>query len=96
MEEPVVELGAHHLNALGQHKAPLKLAGGDAPVQINAITGVLLPAADGQLTVLNLNQQVSFTEAGHRQRDSQAAVTDLFDVVGRVSSIPSFCEAAIE
>src|SRR5687768_12331250 len=46
MEKSVVELGACDLNAFSQYKAPLKLAGSDAAVQINTFACVFLPAAD--------------------------------------------------
>src|SRR5688572_26672200 len=59
MKKSVVELRTHHFNAFSQHKAPLKLAGGNAAVQIDSVACVLLPATDGQLPVLNLNLEVS-------------------------------------
>jgi hypothetical protein len=86
MQKPVIEPGTFNLYAFRQHKGALELASGDAAMQENpAFRIILLPAPDDQLIVFLLDLQIIHGEPGHRQRDAQPVIADLFDVVGRVA-----------
>ena len=53
MQEPVVERRAAHLDPLGEDKRSLKLARGDAAMQVDPLRVVGLLAADDELVVLD-------------------------------------------
>jgi hypothetical protein len=86
VQQPVVEPGALHLHPFRQHEGALELPRGDAAMQEDAPLGiVLLAAADHQLVVLLRDLQVVHGEAGDGQRDAQAVIAGLLDIVGRVA-----------
>ena len=85
MQQPVLQVRARDLDAVGQHEAALELARGDAAVQEDpALRVVALAAADHQLVVLECDREVVLAEAGHGQRDAVGGVAALLDVVGRI------------
>src|SRR5579883_3382480 len=53
VQEPILEPGAGDLDAVGEHERALKLARGNAAVEIDPILVVDLLAADDQLVVLD-------------------------------------------
>ena len=86
VQQAVVQPGALHLDALGQHEGALELPGGDAAMEEDrGPRFVLLPAADHQLVVLLRDLQVVHGEAGDGQGDAQPGLAGLLDVVGRIA-----------
>src|SRR5579883_427983 len=99
VQQPVVEPGGRDLDAFGQHESPLKLAGGDATVEIDALAVVLVLAPHDQLIVLDHDAQVIEREARHRQREAQRMLPGLLYVVGRIAvglSLGDTVEHALE
>src|SRR5262249_18998615 len=98
IQQSVVERGAGHLDAVGQDETALELPRGDAAVQEHAAGLVALLAAGHQLVVLDLNRQILARETGDRQRDAEAALAALLDIVGRVAlaSLADAIERAFE
>ena len=87
MQQAVVQLGALDNQAFGQDETALELPGGDAAVQehpVGFLGAIVLAALDDQLVVGQLHAEVVVGKAGHGQRDPQAILADLLDVVGRV------------
>jgi hypothetical protein len=86
MQQTVVESGFLYLNSLRQNETALELAGGDSPMQEYPIGIVVnLSTTDGQLVVLDSDGQIIHGKARHREGDPQSVVTDLLDIVRRVS-----------
>src|SRR5262249_12602290 len=71
-EQPIAEIGGLDLDAVGQHERAAELPGGDAAMNEVARLVVLLPAADGELVVLQRDVQLIALEARYRQNDAQA------------------------
>src|SRR5690606_18102445 len=84
-EQAIVERRPRDLDTLCEHEAALELARGDPAVQIDPLLVLLLPAADDQLAIFDLNLQVLPRESGNCQRDAQAGFADLLDVIGRIT-----------
>ena len=76
MQQAVVEPGAAHLDALGEHERALELARRDAAMQIDALRVVGLLAADHQLVVLDRDRQIGHREAGHGEGDAQRVLAE--------------------
>ena len=85
MQQPVVEPGAAHLDALGQHEGALELPRGNAAMQVDVLAFLDLLAANDELVVLDGDRQIAHPEAGDRQRDAQLVFAKLLDVVGRIT-----------
>ena len=66
MQQAIVELGTHHLDALGQQEGFLELPRGDAAMQEGAIALVGLLAAENQLVLLDGDRQIAVTKTGDR------------------------------
>ena len=86
MQKAVIQPGTFDIYAFCQHKGALELAGGDAAMQENpTLRIILLSPADDQLIVFLRDLQIIHGKPGHRQRNAQPVIADLFDVVGRVA-----------
>src|SRR5262245_53951698 len=85
MQQTVLELGALHLDVVGELEAALEGSGGDAAVQELAllVLGLLL-GADGEHLLLDVDVELVLAEAGHRHADPVLVVGEPLDVVGRV------------
>lgn len=82
MEKTVLQERAPHLDAIGQHKAPLELSGRDATVQKHTlIFYVGLPTTDHKGAVLNCDRKFLLGETSHGQRDPVPRWAGLFNVV---------------
>src|SRR5690348_13893805 len=68
VQKSVLEPGAGDFDAVGQDERALKLARGDAAMEIDPVLVVDLLAADDQLVVFDLHCQVVHGEAGDGER----------------------------
>src|SRR6056297_273732 len=93
MKQAVINRCAAYFYTIGQNKTALELTGGNAAMQIDSILVLHLPAANGQLVVLDLNIQGLHRKASNRQRNTQAALTNLFNIVGGVAFTAGFTKA---
>src|SRR6185369_3415905 len=86
MEQAVLEVGALHLDVVGELEAPLEVARGDAAVQVLALLVVrLLGAGDGERLLLEVDADLVLGEARHRHRDAVVVLAKPLDVVGRIA-----------
>src|SRR5579859_501586 len=85
MEKAVVEPGALHLDALGQHEGALELARRDAAMEKDALALVLLLAAHDELVVLDGEAQILQRETRECQRQTQRIFAGLLYVVRRIA-----------
>src|SRR5258707_13064539 len=85
VQQPIVERGARHLDAVGQHEGALELARGDAAVEIDAVLVVGLLAAHDELVVLDLDVEIGHREAGDGERDAQGILAGLLDIAGWIA-----------
>ena len=85
MQEAVVEFGANNFDPLGQHEIALELARRNPAMQINPVGIVGLPATDEELVIFEFDRKIGFRESCDSERDTQAARTDLFDIIGWVA-----------
>jgi hypothetical protein len=89
-QEPVLQIGSFDFDSLRQNKGLLKLAGGNAPVQVFPGRLFLLPAADDEFVLLHGHVQLIEREARYGERDSQGfgpggRLCKPLDVVGGIS-----------
>src|SRR5512137_598972 len=89
-EQPVHQIGAEHLHAVGKKKGALELAGGDAAMEEMPLAVLYLPAPDDELIFLERDIELVAGEAGDRQGDAQPLrfalrTRQALDIVGRVA-----------
>lgn len=82
MQQPVLDPGARHLNAVGKDKGPLEGACGDAAMEEHPafFRVVGLPAPDDKLAILDGDRKIGLPEASDRKGDAEAVFGGLFDV----------------
>src|SRR5260221_5280026 len=85
VQQPIVERGARHLDAVGQHEGALELPRGDDAMEIDALLVVGLLTAHDELIVLDLDVEIVHREAGNGERDAQRILAGLLDIVGRIA-----------
>jgi hypothetical protein len=93
IQQAIVESGSDNLNSFGQDEAPLKLAGGNSPVQVQPAFIISLPSSDHQLIILDLNRKIIHGETGNRQCYPQSVVTDLLYIVRGITLCRAFGDA---
>src|SRR5262245_28553846 len=97
MEQAVLERGAGHAHVVGKLEAALEGAGGDAAMQVAAITVAIGNLAGNAQAVLLLDDlDVLVGEAGHREGDPVAVFASLLDVVGRIAGAGALIGYSIE
>src|SRR5690606_12366758 len=88
-EQAVLQARAPHLHPVGQHEGPLELPRGDAAMQEFAFGLVGLPAAYGELVLLERHVELVAGKTCDRERDPQEAArlagADALDIVGRIA-----------
>lgn len=95
MQQTVIKRCTLHLYTVRQHERALELPRGNATVQINPAFIVLLPAADGEMIVFQLDIQIIHGKSGHRERDPKPVRARLLDVI-RGITIPGIFLQALE
>src|SRR5262249_43595853 len=85
MQQAIVEPGPADLDAFGQDKRPLKLAGRNSAMQIDALRVVDLPTAHDELIVLDRDSEIIGLKTRDRESDPQCVFAELLDIVGWVA-----------
>src|ERR1700761_4688935 len=84
LQQSICQRGSGDFDAVSQDEAAQKLSRRDATVKERFAVCVCLTAANHQLAVLFGDAKLFYRKARHRERYANAAVFQLFDIVGRV------------
>src|SRR5690606_32997640 len=99
VEEPVLEVGALHLDMIGELEPALEAAGRDAAVQVAplalALLGLLL-AAHGERALLHIHLDLIGRETGNRHGDAVLVLAEALDVVRRIGGGEIAARGAVE
>ena len=88
-QKAICQLGATHLDTIGQRKDPAELAVGDTPMQECALLARFgLLAVDYQLPVFQRDRQILLAKTGYSQRDHISVGLDQFDIEWRITFGP--------
>jgi len=93
MEETIFEPSAANLDTFGENKRSLELTRGDAAMQVDTLSIVGLLAANHELVVLDSDGEIAHQKAGYREGDSQRILSELLDIVRRISVGGNFADS---
>ncbi len=80
----MVELGAQHLDAIGEDKAALELPRGNATVEEGLLFGIVQTASNDQLIVFDGNAEIFGGKPCNRESDLETLIARVLDVVRRI------------
>src|SRR4029450_8888835 len=85
MQQTILEVGALHLDVVGELEAPLEAAPGDAAAQELPLFFVgFLFARSGEGLLLDVDLELVLAEPGHRHGDPVLVVAKALNVIGGV------------